>query len=1057
MSVRTIQHPGVEIREIDLTEYQNTITTNNTYVMGFADKGKIYDYSWVSTRSEFINTYGLPQTEAERYLFNAVESILNNGGTPLVARMPYDNKQCKAYRGIKIRYAAINNKNEIDEWGGASFDAKYNPLINFNTVTQRFNESGMLSGDINTLVNEDIYKINIPSELKVKYKDLTYGSFLGALCPIEEDLNGNVSSFNSILTETGLNAVSSVVSSWTDDVVSSLTINDIKPAELGIGAAVIKNTIENFIGTSAGKELRKEGLEKALSLNIAEDINSLSGILSGKLLFNASGLLNNIQEIYKNPLFISKVLFDGDTDTISGSLESQAVIDAMLIKQPATDYKYGVYLDSKEVEISNEQYDDLVTSNRFTKYDSKVSKYGEDIDDANFIIVDKSKSIVSGPGSNEGIFISIIDPFDALKMQRLLANPLGDKQDNVGDVTTLEGAAKLNETKWKQMYKSEIDMLDTLQRVKNADGIFVGEKATIESKKNLYDSWSVPLFADYYNESISKNLMGSFPAIPLTDVGESANSSQCTIDKEFSSYIVVAVCKSVINPSDGKVTVSVLETFFGSLFNEQNPSTGRKLFIGDIINNNSKYIEFYKNNYVATKEAATNNATLPPEYQRTPVPQFFIKNSMDFRNACSMAGIEPDSFETEAELITACKENNIFVFDKISTILYNIHPEATFASYSKKEASKIIANTTGLFGKEAGTTMNIADNFLIDMDRCINFIRNVDEMPMYFVCDAGLSTIAQFCDNVTWDKENSKWITQQFDPDNDPNIEDKDISDYTDVATWRKVVNKLDQISREIRRDCMTIIDAPRQLTLDGAAQKIRRSKPTAQFDSVIGNRLKYISGMNSSYTAGYYNWLRTTDTNTGASFWLPPTCKVIGNLVYLNAVNLPWLAPAGLNYGRINGVYAVSHNPNATEEDQIYMKSWNYIKQYPFDGFVIEGQKTTLTKDSAFNRLNVRTLFLDLERFVANVAKTYKYQVNNQYTREQFVQTLKPKFEDYMMRGGMYGYLIKCDDSNNTPETIDHQELHCAIYIKPARLIEYILVDMIATKTGANFDELVN
>ena len=489
----------------------------------------------------------------------------------------------------------------------------------------------------------------------------------------------------------------------------------------------------------------------------------------------------------------------------------------------------------------------------------------------------------------------------------------------------------------------------------------------------------------------------------------------------------------------------------------------------------SNYIEFYRNNYIKPKFGAGYD---PAPYDRTAVPQFFIKDSMELKNAVQMVGIDTDSYDVNNiytqvdgtlmanrpglithsynEYISELRANNIFVFDKKTTVFYNNHPEAEFCSFSKKESQKIIANTTGLYSQEEGTTANIGDNFIIDMDRCIQFIKNVDDIPMYFVVDAGLSTIAQFCDNVVWDEEAKKWVTQQFDPDNDPDAEDRYITDYTDVSTWRKVVDKLDQISREIRRDCMTIIDAPRQLTLDGAAQKIRRSKPSNNFDELIGDKLIYISGINSSYTAGYYNWLRTTDTYTGKSFWLPPTCKIIGNLCYLNIINLPWLAPAGLNYGIVNGIHGVSHNPGSTEEDIIYQKSWNYVKQYPFDGFIIEGQKTTLTKNSAFNRINVRLLFLDLERYVYNVARNFKYQVNNQYTREQFVQTIKPKFEDYLIRGGLYDYLIKCDGTNNTAETIDQQELRCAIYLKPARLIEFILVDFIATKSGANFEEIV-
>ena len=128
MNARTIQHPGVEMRQIDMSDYRDAIIVNNAYIMGFADKGPIYDYSWVTTPSQFIKLYGKPQTEAEKYLYYAVMSVLNNGGTPVVSRMPYDNKQCKAYKGLAIRYSGIadnsknkyakgsnNSKNSIDD------------------------------------------------------------------------------------------------------------------------------------------------------------------------------------------------------------------------------------------------------------------------------------------------------------------------------------------------------------------------------------------------------------------------------------------------------------------------------------------------------------------------------------------------------------------------------------------------------------------------------------------------------------------------------------------------------------------------------------------------------------------------------------------------------------------------------------------------------------------------------------------------------------------------------------------------------------------------------
>ena len=1374
MNARTIQHPGIEIHEIDLTEYQNTITTNNAYVIGFADKGPIYDYSWITTRSEFINLYGEPQTEAEKYLYYAVQSILNNGGTPLVARMPYDNKQCKAYKGLKIKYAAqltkpdpnLDNEGFLINWeNDVDFDgSKHQPLIDitpsgvgkyinpegynkvydtlmdyaehgtvslvdkvgnhivdltsagikeltytdllfnlnpafanyYDTVTESdakqdttyaeclsginlvnrlitysevpthdltlsgtmfgstdsenifvqlkdtvLSPTGKLSayqsdlefklenGNVKTLttifetyrdnlplsatVNDEPSTYDLPDKtdsiredartLQYKYNNKPFIQFIKDLLPkfalIQEKilihnlthikqytsvtgeidelkklkyyvtanskqhdktisgvikvLSGSafsklnsfsgfdkskvtisglfpkdeVPALSTILSgftpessfisasltdvnekyssaveikydgkEVGTLSSTQPISAWlniyeellnceesynqkyeTSGVFKRITINGKSPAGLLIPSAVIDPYISGGATFDEALLDKNNNLANINGYNAPSSVVYLSSTIqdySGVL--PVSGVVSGSADWVNMELALARIYNDPYFKAIDTSLSGQAIVDAHLLNTPEINYSNAVYLDSTECEISNEQYDDLVAGSNFTKADKTVSKYGEDIDTANFIIIDKQKSLSQGTGNNEGIFVTLVDPYDGLKMQRLLVNPVNYTLDtNISNATknTLTYFGCESEYNWKLMFKNEINNLNTLQRVKNADGLWVGEVNNDPGKEQLLDSWSSPLKGTYYEESISKTLMGMFPQIPLTDVAQNANSNTpvCTIDKQYSSHIIVAVCKTVVNPSDGKITVSVLEQFFGSLFDERNNQTGKELYIGNIINANSKYIEFYRNDFL---KPATGSGYDPAPYNRTAVPQFFIKDSMQLTNACKMVGIDVDIYDvdnvyfdknnkrkpktpaiiekTYEQYIEDLAKNNIFVFNKKTTIFYNFHPFALFSSFSKKEAQKVIANTTGLFGEAAGTTMNIGDNFIIDMDRCINFIKNVDDMPCYFVCDAGLSTIAQFCDNVIWDQSanngNGKWVTQVFDPDHDPDPDDRYITGYEDVATWRKVVDKLDQISREIRRDCMTIIDSPRQLTLDGVAPKVRPSRPQNQWDEVIGEKLRFISGINSSYSAGYYNWLRMTDEFSGKAMWLPPTCKIIGNYMYLNIMNLPWLAPAGLNYGVINGIHGISHNPSPAEEDQIYLKSWNYVKQYPFDGFIIEGQKTTLTKDSAFSRVNVRTLFLDLERFTYNVARTFKYTVNNQYTREQFVQTLKPKYEDYMIRGGVYDYLIVCDDTNNTPETIDQQELRCAIYIKPARLIEYIMIDFIAAKT---------
>ena len=802
-----------------------------------------------------------------------------------------------------------------------------------------------------------------------------------------------------------------------------------------------------------------------------------------------------------------------DTRLLNLDDDQYTLLEAKLLETPEMGFKKGLYLDSEDVEISNDQFDDLVTVNQFKAVDRSIDKYGQDIDDANFIIVDKQKTVVQGTGGNIGFFTVVIDPFDALKVQRTLVNPAENGDNNPSqrevkgsertqtftfdhsdaNIHHLDYWAYESADSWNQIYEELLDSMDCLQRVRNADGVYIGEPNPVNGKLNILDSWSVPLTGGYYEDSISKQLMRKFPNIPMSDITsetlENKDVENSIIDHNFATHVMVAVCKTTIDQSNGKIVVNIVETFFGSLFDERDPQNGRSLFIGDIINgdNGSDYIQFYRNDYVS---AGDRGAYDPPEYRRTDVNQIFIKDSEALKNAAAMRGIDYEDYgcdaldpevkaKHEAEYYADLHKYHIWEIDKKEVCVYNLHWEANLTSFSKKESQKVIANTTGLYSVNDGTTVNIANNFIIDMDRCIKFIKNVDAIPLHFVCDAGLSTIAQFCDNVVWNPRKKSvvgeetdpntgkktgvkiyettggWITQPFDPDNDPDGDDRYITGYEDIATWRKVVEKLTSIAQDIRKDCFVIVDAPRQLTLDGAAPKIRVTKFTNKFDKVIGKALRYITGFNSSYVAGYYNWLRTTDVYTGKSIWIPPTSKIIGNYCYLNISNLPWLAPAGLTYGLISGCHAVSHNPDPQEEDQIYMKSWNYVKQYPLEGLVVEGQRTLLGKQSHFERVNVRLLFLDLERYAYNVSRTFKYQVNNAYTREQFVATLKPKFEDYTLRGGIYQYYIKVDDTNNTPETIDNNELRGDIFIKPARLIEFVLLNFVATSTGFDFSEL--
>ena len=327
-------------------------------------------------------------------------------------------------------------------------------------------------------------------------------------------------------------------------------------------------------------------------------------------------------------------------------------------------------------------------------------------------------------------------------------------------------------------------------------------------------------------------------------------------------------------------------------------------------------------------------------------------------------------------------------------------------------------------------------------------ISNIDERQIDIVLDGGLSTIAQYCTTAGG---------EQFNPAIDNTALSWDTIDSSDDVTyWRAVVTELDNFCKNVRKDCMAIIDGPRNLVIDGEQKYIRKTAPSQTFSNTIGNRLKYITGINSSYCAIYTNWVRALDTYSGLNAWLPPSIKAAGIYVRTDVTANYWDAPAGLNRGVMGGINDIAFNPRVKEADQLYIKSFNYAKQYPLDGFVLEGQKTSQVKPSAFDRVNVRRLFLRLERAVYLVSRYYIYQPNNEFTRSQLTAAVEPIFQSVKAQGGLYDYRIVCNETNNTPTVIDNNELRIAIALKPVRTAEFILADFIATRTDTSFDEVL-
>jgi phage tail sheath protein FI len=190
---------------------------------------------------------------------------------------------------------------------------------------------------------------------------------------------------------------------------------------------------------------------------------------------------------------------------------------------------------------------------------------------------------------------------------------------------------------------------------------------------------------------------------------------------------------------------------------------------------------------------------------------------------------------------------------------------------------------------------------------------------------------------------------------------------------------------------------------------------------------------------------------------WVPSSGYAAAVYAQTAQTAYPWIAPAGFNRGTLNNVTDIAINPTQKQRDLLYKINVNPIAYFNNDGFVVFGQKTLFRKPSAFDRVNVRRLFLTLEKETQSLLKFFVFEPNTFATRNRLKGALVPIFDQAKLNDGLYDYLLVCDETNNTPSVIDNNELRISIYIKPVRAAEFILADFIATRTGIDFSELIS
>jgi phage tail sheath protein FI len=206
-----------------------------------------------------------------------------------------------------------------------------------------------------------------------------------------------------------------------------------------------------------------------------------------------------------------------------------------------------------------------------------------------------------------------------------------------------------------------------------------------------------------------------------------------------------------------------------------------------------------------------------------------------------------------------------------------------------------------------------------------------------------------------------------------------------------------------------------------------------------------------------YANWVKVFDNNLDDICWVPFSGFAAAAMANTDTNFQPWFATAGFTRGVVTGVTDLGIFPKQKQRDQLYKINLNPIAFFPGEGFVVYGQKTLQKKPSAFDRINVRRLFLNLETATKNAVKYFVFEPNTLFTRTQVLNTLTPIFDNAKNTQGVYDYLIICDERNNTPDIIDANTLVVDIYLKPTRAAEFILANFYATRSGVSFQEIVS
>lgn len=265
----------------------------------------------------------------------------------------------------------------------------------------------------------------------------------------------------------------------------------------------------------------------------------------------------------------------------------------------------------------------------------------------------------------------------------------------------------------------------------------------------------------------------------------------------------------------------------------------------------------------------------------------------------------------------------------------------------------------------------------------------------------------------------------------------------TDQTT---LVNDLVATAQSIRKDCIVVASPARNDVIGVTSDATKVTNVVTTADTFT----------NSSYLVTDNNFLKIYDKYNDKYVFIPSASTVAGIMAATDFNRAPWFSPAGARRGQLLGVTSLAYSPTKAQRDTLYKAGVNPIANIPGQGTILFGDKTMLGSPSAFDRINVRRLFLVLERAIGRAAEQVLFEFNDEFTRAEFVNIVEPVLREVQGRRGITDFRVICDETNNTAAVVDRNEFKADIFIKPARSINYVTLSFVAVRTGVDFEEVV-